>query len=188
MLPASFANTASLMRHPMKRRRFTYWLGAGLFGLGETLRIEAFDRLAAATMNFNRRATGSRSSSPAGSYGASGKAINYGQKPAAQQNFSYNTFPQVPVVDDDVDDPTNHGKTDPKRLARQGRPPSRWLRSLEAEELREWLKTVTPPETGVSGMTVWTHLTRDHLFDAEKIEGLKEIELAKLHSAAHAGY
>lgn len=172
----------------MKRRRFVYWVGAGLFALGETLRIDALDRLAAATMNFRRTTGGSRSSSPAGSYGASGKAINYGQKPTVQQKFSHNTFPQGPIVDDDVDDPTNHGKTDPKRLARQGRPPSRWLRSLEADELRDWLKTITTPETGVSGMTVWTHLTRDHLFNADKIEGLKDDELAKLHSAAHAGY
>jgi hypothetical protein len=37
-------------------------------------------------------------------------------------------------------------------------------------------------------MTYWTHLTRDHFFDPEKIEGLTEAEQAKLHAAAHDGY
>ena len=72
--------------------------------------------------------------------------------------------------------------------ARHGRPPSKWLRSLHAEEIRVWLKTVELPEAGVSGMTVWTHLTRDHGFDAAHIKGLTEREQNKLHAAAHYGY
>ena len=76
----------------------------------------------------------------------------------------------------------------PKRRARHGRPPSKWLRSLNAEELRIWLKTIDVPEAGVSGMTYWEHLTRDHSFDAAKIEGLTIDEQAKLHAAAHYGY
>ncbi len=77
---------------------------------------------------------------------------------------------------------------DATRRARHGRPPSKWLRSLRAEETRIWLKTIDVPEAGVSGMTYWTHLTRDHSFDAEKIEGLTVDEQAKLHAAAHFGY
>jgi hypothetical protein len=75
-----------------------------------------------------------------------------------------------------------------KRRGRHGRPPSKWLRSLRAEEIRIWLKTIDVPEAGVSGMTYWTHLTRDHSFDPEKIEGLTVDEQAKLHAAAHYGY
>ena len=74
------------------------------------------------------------------------------------------------------------------RIARHGRPPSKWLRSLNAAELRIWLKTIDPPEAGVEGMTYWTHLTRDHFFDPVKITGLTIDEQAKLHAAAHAGY
>jgi hypothetical protein len=37
-------------------------------------------------------------------------------------------------------------------------------------------------------MTYFEHLTRDHSFDPEKIEGLTDEELAKLHGAAHFGY
>jgi hypothetical protein len=77
---------------------------------------------------------------------------------------------------------------DATRRARHGRPPSRWLRSLKADELRTWLKTIEVPEAGVSGMTFFTHLTRDHSFDAAKIEGLSIDEQAKLHAAAHHGY
>ena len=79
-------------------------------------------------------------------------------------------------------------RASPKRRSRHGRPPSKWLRSLHAEEIRIWLKTIDVPEAGVSGMTYWEHLTRDHSFDAAKIEGLTENEQAKLHAAAHYGY
>ena len=77
---------------------------------------------------------------------------------------------------------------DATRRARHGRPPSKWLRSLHADELRIWLKTIDVPEAGVEGMTYWTHLTRDHFFDADKITGLTIDEQAKLHAAAHHGY
>lgn len=77
---------------------------------------------------------------------------------------------------------------DATRRARHGRPPSKWLRSLVAAEIRIWLKTIEVPEAGVSGMTYWTHLTRDHSFDPDKIAGLTIDEQAKLHAAAHYGY
>jgi hypothetical protein len=86
------------------------------------------------------------------------------------------------VVDLDPQLPTN------ERRARHGRPPSKWLRSLNAEEISVWLKTIRVPEAGVSGMTVWTHLTRDHMFDAARIKGISEPEQFKLHAAAHYGY
>ena len=79
-------------------------------------------------------------------------------------------------------------KADPERRARDGRPPSKWLRRLNANEIRIWLKTIDVPEAGVAGMTFWTHLTRDHSFVAEKIKGLSIDEQAKLHAAAHFGY
>jgi hypothetical protein len=89
----------------------------------------------------------------------------------------------LPDYDDD-----DYGEVSDKRRARDGRPPSKWLRSLYAEELRLWLPDIDVPDVGVSGMTVWTHLTRDHRFDADRIEGLNDQELARLHSAAHYGY
>lgn len=85
-------------------------------------------------------------------------------------------------------DEDDYGEASEARRARNGRPPSKWLRSLYAEELRLWLPEIDVPEVGVSGMTVWTHLTRDHRFDATRIKGLSDMELAKLHSAAHYGY
>lgn len=71
---------------------------------------------------------------------------------------------------------------------RDGRPPSDWLLSLNAEELRIWLESVDAPEAGVNGMTFWVHLVRDHSFDPRRIEGLTEHEFMLLHSAAHYGY
>ena len=81
-----------------------------------------------------------------------------------------------------------HRRPHPTRSARHGRPPSKWLRRLHADEIRIWLKTIKVPEAGVEGMTYWEHLTRDHSFDPEKIEGLTVEEQAKLHAAAHHGY
>lgn len=80
------------------------------------------------------------------------------------------------------------GTADPDRRARDGRPPSEWLRSLNADELRIWLQMIEVPEVGVGGMTFWIHLTRDHSFSPERIQGLTVDEQAKLHSAAHYGY
>lgn len=74
------------------------------------------------------------------------------------------------------------------RRARHGRPPSRWLRSLSADELSLWLQTVEPPEATVEGMTFAVHLTRDHGFAEDPIAGLTDEEQAKLHGAAHHGY
>lgn len=88
----------------------------------------------------------------------------------------------------DDDSEQSHGKPDLRRRARHGRPPSKWLRSLNADELRVWLKTIDPPEAGVSGMTFFEHLTRDHSFEATRITGLTIDEQAKLHAAAHYGY
>jgi hypothetical protein len=86
------------------------------------------------------------------------------------------------VVDLDPQLPTEKNRT------RHGRPPSKWLRSLHADEISVWLKTIRVPEAGVEGMTVWNHLTRDHRFDAARIKGLTEPEQFKLHAAAHYGY
>lgn len=94
------------------------------------------------------------------------------------------------AIDGDAIDVEDFGKRepDPERRARHGRPPSKWLRSLHADELRIWLKTIECPEADVSGMTFWEHLTRDHSFDPAHIEGLTIDEQAKLHGAAHYGY
>jgi hypothetical protein len=94
------------------------------------------------------------------------------------------------IPDDDSSSPFEPAPfmPDATRQARHGRPPSRWLRSLNADELRIWLKTIDVPEAGVEGMTYWTHLTRDHFFNPRKIAGLALDDQAKLHAAAHFGY
>ena len=74
------------------------------------------------------------------------------------------------------------------RHYRDGRPPSKWLRSLHADELSIWLKTIEVPEAGVEGMTYLMHLTRDHSFDEANVKPLTIDEQAKLHAAAHHGY
>ena len=80
---------------------------------------------------------------------------------------------------------------DGKIRAREGRPPSEWLRSLTAPELRKWLPTVTDkdmPVAEVEGMTPTYHLVNHHYFTASHIRGLNRSELIKLHSCAHWGY
>lgn len=93
-----------------------------------------------------------------------------------------------PPASDAAGEPLTPGQPSAERRARHGRPPSRWLRSLRGDELRTWLATVDVPEAGVSGMTFWVHLTRDHRFYPEKLAGLTTEEQAKLHAAAHHGY
>ncbi|MEM6798941.1 MAG: hypothetical protein AAF589_05455 [Planctomycetota bacterium] len=75
-----------------------------------------------------------------------------------------------------------------QRKAREGRPPSRWLRDLDALQLRSWLGCFDPPRADVAGMTFYEHLTRDHGFSEESVALLTKTEQHKLHGAAHHGY
>jgi hypothetical protein len=208
------------------RRRFAFWVGMGLFSLGERLHAKGFDTLAAAAM----RAT-ERDLPPATRPDVEAAPTHW----TAGENNTWRWFERENLVDGQwrvtgITTPINkstgepyrgrgyldeslvpesmrkgnlesasnpaaelafehdRGQPSPTRRARHGRPPSRWLRSLRADELHVWLKTIDVPEAGVEGMTYWTHLTRDHSFDPERIEGLVEDDQAKLHAAAHYGY
>lgn len=210
------------------RRRFAFWLGFGIFALGEKLHAKGFDTLAAATM----RAAEARSATPRP---AEPPSTTLPEHWTAGENNTWRWFEREQLIDgqwrvtgvttpirkdtgelatgrgyldeslvpesmrkgsldvarSETAEPPfehDHGKPSPTRRARHGRPPSRWLRSLRADELRIWLKTIDVPEAGVEGMTYWQHLTRDHSFDPARIEGLDEPEQAKLHAAAHFGY
>jgi hypothetical protein len=203
----------------MKRRRFLFWVGFGLFSLGEKLRASGFDELAAATLK------GAETETPIHWRAASNSAWQWyeretlvngrwmltgistpinretGQPYTEQKGYLDESLvpAEMRVWDPDASEKdaadktdktieSNDHRPDPARKARHGRPPSKWLRSLHADELRIWLKTVDVNQADVSGMTYFTHLTRDHFFDAEKITGLTEDEQAKLHGAAHDGY
>jgi hypothetical protein len=207
----------------MTRRRFVFWIGFGLFSLGEKLRAESFDKLAAAAM---RAAPSPALNEPAipehwsvggdehhtwyqrehyidGQWWLSGttKPVdkNTGQRKAEEGQYLGDCLvpqelrakgPQIQIETTSEHEEIVRGAQVPDGLLRRGhgRPPSRWLRSLNADELRIWLSTIDVPEAGVSGMTFFEHLTRDHSFSADKITGLTESEQAKLHAAAHFGY
>lgn len=210
----------------MQRRRFVFWVGFGLFNLGEKLNLTGLDRLAAATMRFGETSDSEaehwttrqnrtwrwfeRENLVDGQWKVTGITTPVHKRtgerftghtgyladdlvPTALRTRSESVVEQtsaeseLPEPDNGPIEPAPH-LPDPARRARHGRPPSRWLRSLNADELRVWLKTIDVPEAGVSGMTYWTHLTRDHSFDPQKITGLNEDEQAKLHAAAHHGY
>jgi hypothetical protein len=117
-----------------------------------------------------------------------GDAKGYLDESLVPENVRQGISESTTETSDETHFEADHGKPSPARRARHGRPPSRWLRSLNADELRVWLKTIDVPEAGVSGMTFFEHLTRDHSFDAKKITGLTQDEQAKLHGAAHYGY
>ena len=128
----------------------------------------------------------SNNSSSAAVYRETNKPIVDGDTISTQNEVIESSEPLVERPETEAE--KKPGEPHPHRLARHGRPPSQWLRSLEADELRVWLKTIEVNEAGVSGMTYWVHLTRDHFFDPTKIEGLTIDEQALLHAAAHAGY
>jgi hypothetical protein len=201
------------------RRRFAFWVGLGLFTLGERLNAKGFDTLAAAAM----RASESRGAREIpvhwtarenntwrwferehlidGHWRVTGITTpvhkETGKRHVAEGYLDESLVPEAmrkgePTAElaEASDAPFEHdwGQPSAMRRARHGRPPSRWLRSLYADELRTWLKTIDVPEAGVEGMTFWEHLTRDHSFDPARIQGLDEADLAKLHAAAHYGY
>lgn len=96
--------------------------------------------------------------------------------------------PETMTIDFGDRSESDAGRSSIERRSLHGRPPSKWLRSLTAKEIRIWLSKVEIQDAHVSGMTFWTHLTRDHSFDPAMIEGLTEPELAELHGAAHEGF
>jgi hypothetical protein len=212
----------------MKRRRFLFWIGFGLFNLADRFHLVGLDRLAAAAMRLaDPQPTGPPSSGsltdPPEHWVAAENSAWYwferehyiggrwkltgvttpvskenGQPLTGRTGYLDESFvpaemrlgSQATGADDANDhslEATDH-QPDPARRARHGRPPSKWLRSLTADELRIWFKTIDTPEAGVEGVTYWTHLTRDHFFDPTKIAGLTTDEQAKLHAAAHYGY
>ncbi|MCP4191499.1 MAG: hypothetical protein GY768_12810 [Planctomycetaceae bacterium] len=200
----------------MNRRRFAFFLGMGLFWLSDKLRAESVDQLAATLMRSTEKNRGrirwsahenrrwrwyERESLTAGRWKLTGVTtpINRETGKPYTAKTGYLSETEVPAeilfvdrsvatTDAAVEKETPIGVSDPLRRQREGRPPSQWLRSLTAKEIHVWLKTIEVPEFGVSGMTFWTHLTRDHSFEANKIEGLSLEDQAKLHAAAHCGY
>ncbi|MBI2825197.1 MAG: hypothetical protein HYX69_10975 [Planctomycetia bacterium] len=208
---------------PITRRRFAFWVGFGLFNLGEVLRADVLDDLAAASMRAAEPATPQEpGSTPEHWTLAENNSWVWFERenlvdgrwkltgitaPVHKQTGERYTGHSGYLDDDLVPAAVRHGEQrasagpatggaieddagqpNAMRRARHGRPPSRWLRSLNADELRIWLVTIDVPEAGVSGMTYWEHLTRDHSFDSARIAGLAEDEQAKLHAAAHYGY
>jgi hypothetical protein len=199
------------------RRTFAFWVGFGLFSIGERLRAQQLDTLAAKVMRTappkpKARTVGAvhwtadedgtwrwyeRESWIDGDWIQTGTTTpihkETGERKADRGGYLDDSLlpaemrPHAPPTDDGVSDVRQQLPT-AQRRGRHGRPPSKWLRSLEADELRIWLTTIETHEAGVSGMTYFEHLTRDHSFDAAKITGLTEDELAKLHGAAHFGY
>jgi hypothetical protein len=204
------------------RRRFAFWIGLGLFQLGEKLSADGLDQHAAATMDSTESASEASTTTEAehwsvaenrtwrwfqrenlvnGHWKVTG-ITNPVHKKTAQvyrDETGYLDESLVPrsvgkraprasapaVVSLSEERP---GQPDPIRKAHHGRPPSRWLRRLRAGEIRLWLRKITVSEAGVEGMSYFTHLTRDHYFEADRIRGLSVAEQAKLHAAAHAGY
>ncbi len=208
----------------LTRRRFAFWIGFGLFGLANRLRVYGLDELAAALMQGadptlptpsapqHWRAADNetwrwfeRESFVDGHWALSGITTPINKEtgeiyagrtgyldeslvpPAVRDAVPRDEAQEAPAIAFATAEYAEHHPSE-KVKARHGRPPSKWLRSLHADELRIWLKTIQVPEADVVGMTYWTHLTRDHLFEAARIEGLVEAEQAKLHAAAHFGY
>ena len=207
----------------MKRRRFLFWVGFGLFSLAEKLRADDLDKLAAAIMqNAEPIAARPRPATPThwraadnatwrwyerenffdGRWNVTGITTPINKKtgrpfagrkgyldeslvPAEMRASAHGVDKQIAT---DASRDSGSPQPDATRRARHGRPPSKWLRNLRADEIRIWLKTIEVPEAGVEGMTYWDHLTQDHSFDPERIAGLTIDEQAKLHAAAHYGY
>ena len=202
----------------MNRRGFAFLIGMGLFWVSDKLRADRIDEFAATLMKSTERVstrerwahkenrrwrwferetylknqwkltgvTTPINKETGEPYTGRTGYLDESLVPRELRN-EHRVVVQKPVVAE-VESTVADGQPDPAHRALEGRPPSQWLRSLEAAEIRIWLKTIEVPEFGVSGMTFWTHLTRDHFFDPKKIEGLTVDEQAKLHATAHYGY
>lgn len=198
----------------MTRRQFTFWIGIVLFWISRRLQAEVIDEAAATLMEWSEPAPRSgesklerwrpnanlqwqwyeRQTRVNGAWKLSGVTTPVNRKSLVA--FTGRTgYLDESLVPKSVRKSTEAmrrklaaGEVSAAPEFGHGQPPSRWLRSLNAGEIRLWLRTIRVPEVGVEGMTFWTHLTRDHSFSAQRIQGLTLREQAKLHAAAHYGY
>ena len=191
----------------MTRRRFAFWFGLILFWFGRRLHAKTIDALAAKLMQSTEG-----SEEPFWRVNANkewqwfelvsrvnGRWDRRYTRPVhrktrklySRKKMDFLSDEEVPQAVRDWNaslwKKLAQGRVEPCKLG-EGQPPSEWLRSLEANELKVWLRTIQLPEVGVEQMSFWTHLTRDHAFEPKRIEGLTEAEQAKLHAAAHYGY
>jgi hypothetical protein len=186
----------------LNRRRAIFWIGLGLFWLGRQTRLPALDEFASSLFDLGQELTAEpgeerwkreenrtwrwyrREVWEGERWRSTGITTpvhkTTGESPSDSSGYLDESL--VPEVIRSAESP------DPVRRGREGLPPSTWIRSLNADELRIWLRTIDVPPVGVGGMTFWVHLTRDHGFDPQKIQGLTDAEQARLHSAAHFGY
>lgn len=196
----------------MTRRRFVFWIGFLLFWFSRRLQAQVLDDTAAALMEWSEPTRSPKSELERWRPNANTKWRWYERQTKVDGTWELSGI-TTPINRATLEPSTEgEGYLDEslvpesvrestelmhKKLAKgvnenptfgDGRPPSRWLRSLNAVELRFWLKTITVPEVGVDGMTFWTHLTRDHSFSPQRIRGLTIPEQEKLHAAAHYGY
>jgi hypothetical protein len=199
----------------MRRRKFLFWASFGVFSLGEKLRVGGLDSLAAAMLQGGAKTEPThwraandetwqwyeRENYRNGRWFVTGitTPIHRQTGDPYEGQTGYLDPSLVPaelriwdanrdVVDDDPNAKPGEHLPSAARRARHGRPPSKWLRSLNTEELRIWLATIDVPEATVEGVTYLTHLTRDHFFDDDKVRDLAVEDQAKLHAAAHHGY
>lgn len=91
---------------------------------------------------------------------------------------------EVPHCHDDKGTPVK--PLVPKRKTTESK--YKWIRRLNASELRVFLKTFKAPPAYVKGMTFQFHLISHHGFSGKNIRGLTQNELFRLHSAAHYGF
>jgi len=98
----------------------------------------------------------------------------------AASTLDYYLLPknEVPHCHDDKGAPVKPAV--PKKRAKESN--YKWIRALNAQELRVFLKTFKAPPAYVEGMTYQFHLTSHHGFVAKNIRGLTHNELFKLHS------
>ena len=197
----------------MNRRQFAFWVGMGLFWLSEKAHAYFIDSAAAHIMSWSEAQKSAKSRKERWranenrtwrwyerSHFIDGKWKVTGittpiHKTTGKPFKEKSGYLDASLVPESVKESAEALKkklalaeVDATRRAEGGRPPSKWLRSLHADEIRIWLKTIKVPPAGVDGMTFWTHLTRDHFFSADHIKGLTIPEQAKLHAAAHFGY
>lgn len=197
----------------MSRRRFAFLIGLLLFQFARCLRAEKIDRVAAKLLEWSEHTNlrtkrrdrwrpnsnrtwkwFERQTNIDGQWQTSGLStpVHRHTGKVFDRATGYLKDKQVPKA---VRESASRiwkklaaGRASPSSVLVEGQPPSKWLRSLNANELRLWLRTIRVPEVGVEEMSFWTHLTRDHSFSPDRIRGLSVEEQAKLHSAAHYGY
>ena len=115
------------------------------------------------------------------------QVVDVDRRPDLKVKYRIGSIPVlVGIVDGRENDRINGTVTDTWKMAALVKVKPRVERQAERQARKPYARRYSGPAVGVSGMTVYQHLTRDHGYTPQQLAGWSEAEMFDLHADIHA--